>query len=96
MQILGYLPAPAQSLHTRPVTARYNAGELLPDARYKAYRPAVEYIFDGEVIDEQNAGASSKPFYSQSIDPANQQAISRYTEQQSLSQQRGRFLDIFI
>ncbi len=96
MQISGYLPAPAQPLPARPAAARQNAGELLPDARHRTRRHTVEYVFDGEVIDEQKAGASAKTAYTQIIDPANQQAISSYAALQSLAPQRGRLLDIFI
>jgi hypothetical protein len=97
MQISGFLPAPV--LPAQPQgqsTTEKSPTQNSPDTQHKPRRAPVEYVFDGEVIDDAQQHDSTRRAYSQTIDPANQSAISSYAEQQSELPRQGRLLDIFI
>ncbi len=99
MQISGYLPAPALPT-TLSAGRQYDnktATQNFPDANTgNARRQTVEYVFDAEVIDDNTRSPHARNEYRQIIDPANQSAISRYTEMQVSAPTAGRLLDIFI
>ena len=97
MQISGFLPAPplpSSSQGRNPAEKSTTQDSL--DTQRKARRTPVEYVFDGELIDDARQQESARSAYSQIIDPANQNAISSYTEQASALPRQGRLLDIFI
>jgi len=97
MQISGFLPAPALPAQPQGRSpAEKSPYQNSPDTQSKPRRSPVEYVFDGEVIDDAQQNGPTRTAYTQTIDPANQGAISSYTEQQSAVPRQGRLLDIFI
>jgi len=97
MQISGYLPSSALPANRQSAdNDRDSRAQKFPDSQNKSHRQTVEYLFHGEMLDDATANGSSSHGYSQMIDPANKNAISSYTRQQSGEVQQGRLLDIFI
>jgi len=97
MQISGYLPSPALPANRQSAdNDRDSRAQIFPDSQNRAHRQTVEYLFDGEVLDDATASGSASRGYAQMIDPANKNAISSYTQQQSGVARQGRLLDIFI
>jgi len=96
MQISGYLPAPPLSSSQRQGDSK-PATQNLPDARQgSSRRQTTEFIFEGESVDDATRSTYQRSAYTQIVDPANQRAISSYTEQQTIAPRKGRLLDIFI
>jgi hypothetical protein len=102
MPITGnYLPSPAayggrtdnQSL----ADYRAPAAQRQLDTEQKNNRQqTVEYVFKGELLEEITTDQQNRKRNPQSIDPANQGAISRYADTAETTLRQGRLLDIFI
>ncbi|MBC8211132.1 MAG: hypothetical protein H8E21_08675 [Gammaproteobacteria bacterium] len=96
-----YLPSPAaysgradsQSLtdYRPPATPRQ-----LDTEQKNNRQQTVEYVFKGELLEQISADQQQRKRNPQSIDPANQGAISSYTRTAEATAQQGRLLDIFI
>ncbi len=60
----------------------------------------VEYVFQGEVLDETTNSGREKRTYQQQIDPANRTAITSYADTDSISlhqrSAQGLLVDIYI
>jgi hypothetical protein len=102
MPITGsYLPSPAayggrsdtQALtdYRAPATTRQ-----LDTEQKNNRQQTVEYVFKGELLEEITADQQNRKRNPQSIDPANQGAISRYADTAETTLRQGRLLDIFI
>ena len=97
MQISGtFLPAPSSSLNkglsdNRPPLSERN---LEPDQKNR--QQTVEYVFQGEILEEVASEERNRNPYTQSIDPANQGAISSYAETGLVTPRQGNLVDIFI
>ena len=96
MQISGkLLPVPASPLNQSLQDSR----QSLPDrnlAEHKNRQQTVEYVFQGEILEEVGTEDRNPNPYSQTIHPANQAAISSYTENAVQPSRPGYLIDIFI
>lgn len=97
MQISGnYLPSPSTPNHQDLSDNRHSATDRKQDSGHRTRQQTVEYVFQGDVIERlANQQQYDNP-YTQSVDPANQSAISSYTESSSTAQRQGGLVDIFI
>ncbi len=97
MQISGnLLPAPSSSNNQELSDNRQFTSERKLDSGHRNRQQTVEYIFKGEILEEVAYQQQNRNPYSQSIDPANQAAISSYSESGSVVPRQGRLVDIFI
>ena len=97
MQISGtLLPAPSSSLNQSPSDNRQPLSERKLESEHKNRQQTVEYIFKGEILEEAAFDDRNQNPYTQSIDPANQGAISSYVNSDSVNPRQGQLVDIFI
>jgi len=97
MQISGnLLPAPSSSLNQSLSDSRQSLSERQLESEHKNRQKTVEYVFKGEILEDVSADDRNQNPYMQSIDPANQGAISSYVNSYSAIPRQGQLVDIFI
>lgn len=97
MQISGnLLPPPSSSLNQSLSENRHSESKRHLDTDQKSRQQTVEYVFEGEVLEQVAAEGQRQKAYAQSIDPANRNAISSYEKTDSNMDHQGRLVDIFI
>lgn len=97
MQISGnLLPSPSSSLNQGLSDNRQSLAERKLDTEQKNRQQTVEYVFQGEILEEVGAEQQNQNRYSQTIHPANQTAISSYAETDAIMPRQGNLVDIFI
>lgn len=96
MQITGNLLPPPAALNQNSPDNRQPLSERKIDSEQKNRQQTVEYVFKGEILEDVAADRNNRSPYTQSIDPANQGAISSYAEVDSEAPRQGQLVDIFI
>lgn len=84
--------SPAENLaeYRQPATPRF------VDTEQKNRQQTVEYVLQGELLEEVGADQRQRTRTTQNIAPANQGAIANYTDTATDTRRQGRLLDIFI
>lgn len=90
------LPPPSSSMNQGLSDNRQASTPRHLDSEQKNRQHTVEYVFEGEILEQVAAEGQQQKAYTQSIDPANQRAISSYVEAHSDIARQGRLVDIFI
>ena len=97
MQISGkFLPAPSGPANKALSDNRQQFTERNLESEQKNRQQTVEYVFQGEILEEVTSEERNHNPYSQTIDPTNQSAISSYTNTSSQASRQGHLIDIFI
>ncbi len=90
------LPPPPGSYNQSLSDNQQRLSDRNSDAEKNNRQQTVEYIFKGDYLEEAVYQYENSNPYFQSIDPANQVAISSYTENSSNLPRQGRLVDFFI
>ncbi|MCK4708777.1 MAG: hypothetical protein KAU21_09180 [Gammaproteobacteria bacterium] len=97
MRISGkFLPAPSNPVNKDLSDNRQPLSERNLDTGQKHRQQTVEYVFKGEILEEVASEDHNRTPYPQSIDPANQSAISSYSNSSSQPPRQGHLVDIFV
>ncbi len=97
MQISGnLLPPPSNSLNQSQSDNRQPLSERKLESEHKNRQQTVEYVFKGEILEDIAFEDRQQNPYTQSIDPANQSAISSYENSDSATLRQGHLVDIYI
>ena len=97
MKISGnLLPPPSSSINQSLSDNRQPLSERQLESEHKNRQQTVEYVFKGEILEDVSADDRNQNPYTQSIDPANQGAISSYENSYSAIPHQGQLVDIFI
>jgi len=97
MRISGnLLPALPNPLNKELSDNRQLLSERNLESEQKNRQQTVEYVFKGEILEETSSEDRNQNPYSQTVDPANQAAISSYSDAGSSSTRQGQLIDFFI